>query len=186
MENLNKNTWEVRKYAIEEFLLDCKSENLYISKKLLPDSRLCYFRGLREALLNGSVTTFTEYLNKNNCLTADALKVENATWSLAYNEFKRYYIRGVCKQAIAQDKLLRVCRLRTSKNQSEDAASIVGQILHPELILKIATKIPGTSSNFSNKIAERILRPNSGLGVEIYDANSETTILNDKGENYEQ
>lgn len=176
---------DVRIYSLEEFLIDLQSRNLYISKKLLPDSRLCYFRGLREALLNGSVTTFTEYLNKNNCLTANALKVENATWSLAYNEVKRYYIRGVCKQAIKQDKLLRVCRLRTSKNQSEDAASIVGQILRPELMLKIATKIPGTSSNFSNKIAERILRPNSGLSVEVYYANSETTILNDKGENYE-
>lgn len=151
---LDKIVSDVRIYAAEELLVDCKSMNLYISKKILPSSRISYFRGLAKALLYGSVISFADYLVKHNCLTASALDTENAAWSLAYNEFKRYYIRGVCKQAIAESKLLRVCRFRTSKNISEDSGNLIDEILRPESMLILASKVPGSSKEIRDSIEQ--------------------------------
>lgn len=185
MTNFKNHNDEIRCLAAEEFLVDFKSRNLYLSKKILPDCRISYFRGLTESLLYGSINDFIKYLSQHNCLTEVALKVENAAWSLAYNEFKRYYIRGVCKHAINQKKLLRVCRFRTSKSVSEDSGNLINEILRPESMLNVARKVPGSSNEGRDSVEQRILRPNSGLCVEISRKLEKVKTLNNEGESNE-
>lgn len=167
--NLND---EVRALAVEELLSDYKDQKLYVSPKLASGEIVNYYRGLVQALLYGNDSTFTQYLLKQDCLTAEALERSGAAEVLAYNEFKRYHIRGVCQYAInaSPQKLLQVCYARKSETPSKDAASLIGNTLHPERMQDVARAIPGTLNEGNDRLEHRILRPNSSLCVEIYDS----------------
>lgn len=160
---------EVRTGAVKELITDYEAKNLYVSKKLASGKYRTYFKGLVQALFCGNDSSFAQYLITQNCLTAEALKRSNAAEALAYNEFKRYYIRGVCLQAIKEGKILCIYRAKESKNKSEDAEDYAGNTLHPTAMLAIAQLNPELRKD--QKRAEyRVLRPNSSLCVEIYDA----------------
>lgn len=171
MDNPNNIITQVRIFAVEELLADYEDKNLYVSPKLASGKMLNYCQGLVQALFHGNDKTFTQYLIEQNCLTAEALKRSNAAEELAYNEFKRYYIRGVCLQALntTPGKLLQICYAKVSETPSKDAAALIGDTLHPERMIEVARKIPGTANENTNDRANRILRPNSSLCVEIYD-----------------
>ena len=174
---------EARALSVEELVADSENKNLYLSKKLAPDKYHAYLKGLAEALFYGNDSTFTQYLLAHNCLTADALSRSDAAKTLAYNEFKRYRIRGVCLHAIKQNMLLKVCRIRVSKNQSEDANKYIGDTMHPERMLAVAQIRPDTKTENEAGLEHRILRPNSSLCVEIYDTVGTVKTLNKGGEN---
>lgn len=163
---------KTRAWAVEELITDFKNRNLYVSRKLASGKILNYYRGLVQALLYGNDSSFAQYLITQNCLTAEALKRSNAAEELAYNEFKRYYIRGVCLKALISTpkKLLQVCYAKRSENPSKDAANLIGNTLHPERMIDVARAIPGNLNEGDNRFEHRILRPNSSLCVEIYDA----------------
>jgi hypothetical protein len=174
----------VRIYSVDEFLLDFRTKNLYVSSKLIQEKALIYFQGLCNALFDGTdfesvVSNFTNYLTQNVCLTEDAQKRANAAETLAYNELKRYYIRGVCLLAIEQHKPLRICRIRASVNQSLDAEKFMGNVLQAKKMLGFARYFLQKSNDSDYSEEKRVLRPNSGLGVEILD---EEQNLRSKGE----
>lgn len=160
---------EARFFAVKELLADYEDENLYLSPKLASGKMLNYFEGLVQALFYGNDSTFVQYLIEQNCLTAEALKQSNAAEVLAYNEFKRYCIRGTCLQSIKGSNLLRVYRARESKNPSKYSNQRIGDIITPEKMLAIAKIRPNTKTGEEKGIEYEILRPNSGLCVEIYD-----------------
>lgn len=168
MDNPNNIIAQVRIFAVEELLSDFENGNLYLSKKLASGKMLNYVKGLVQALFYGNDGTFTQYLIEQNCLTAEALKRDGAAEVLAYNEFKRYYIRGVCLQAIEEGKILCIYRAKESKNKSEDAENYIGNTLQPTAMLAIARINPKLRTE-EKRSEYRILQPNSGLCVEIFD-----------------
>jgi hypothetical protein len=127
-----------RGYMIAELNADLGNGTLYRSPQLSEEGLQVYSQLLRAALLTGTDASFAVALSANNAIrplgrwqhskeigATDALA--SATAILAEREFHRFYIRGLCRRAIAQGvQNLVIYRARPTELGRKSSDAMVG------------------------------------------------------------
>lgn len=180
-ENLTPNT---REFMLKEFENDEKNGKVYVSRRIKNDpiTIKTYIRLLTEAFRNGTDSSLCKEIQKNNIFNnyENYMKngklitkkiPSNAHEILGQGEFKRYYMRALCRQAIdGEHKSLIIYRARESKVDSEDAQFFIGKYINPEKLLnylKINPENIKKDLQSDNSPEYRLLRPNSGLCIKF-------------------
>lgn len=113
--NLNRQT---RDLMLEEIIMDIRNGELYISKNLTEQGQKHYPHLFMYATVLGNDDTFAENLVELGYILPGKVKM------LAEGEFNRYYIRGVCRLAMAagipEVEVYRAKEVKTAKEESVD------------------------------------------------------------------
>ncbi len=165
-------TEDVRRYMEEEVKLDISNALLYYSKYLSPNGKVVYPDLLINSIRRGNEATlavslagcFNSYYEKNKPSggTTMAKVPYTANISLAEGEFNRFYIRALCRKALATKKKLRIYRARYSENPRPESEEKIGQFIDATKLLNDLRSNPGTDTALGLPPG-----PNSGLSVEI-------------------
>jgi hypothetical protein len=164
---------ETRKFALAEFDGDVERGALTISSRIRPTKTEEYEALLREALayyddqwlenrVEGLVVDF-ELRQTPSGGTTTAKLPSYAPRVLAEGDFNRYYMRGVCARAIAEERgVVEVYRARLSAEPRPESQDLVGQRLDA------ATLLRELRTRYTDSDPEPALgKPNSGLSVRL-------------------
>ena len=102
-----------RQKMLEEFNLDIKTNNLYLSKRFTDQGGIYYEHTMPNHIQNGNDDSLAEDLRTHNSfLTHEDRKTvkgiskvkvpETAPQTFSEGEFNRFYLRGLCLRAIAE------------------------------------------------------------------------------------
>ncbi len=169
-ENLDPTT---RRYALEELQRDIDSGSFHASERLRPEAVGEYKR-----LLNESIRYYDDRWLEEH---ADDLVVEHeprrtrsggvieakvpsmAVRMLAEGDFNRYYMRGICLRAIAEDRgVVEVYRARLSLEARPESAELEGRRVSPSEVLAWLR-----GEQIEDATAVKLGRPNSGLSIRL-------------------
>ncbi len=145
-ENLDEIT---RRYMAQELSRDLIYGKLYYSPRLTPEGRAVYPILLEEALrwhtphwladalrYSGYLRT-TEERHAGGDEPIQARVPETAAEMLAFDEFNRYYMRGVCLRALAQGlESVEIYRGRESVEPREASEALIGKQLPADRLLE--------------------------------------------------
>ncbi len=145
MNNFNfKNLTEsVRKKMISEVKGDISSNKLYFSDRLNALGKRIYTDALLSAITDGSEFDLQQNLESENYFNSQELRngksvkvPSNAAQLLAQSEFNRFYIRGVCLQAIEEGiSQVEVYRARESSWSRPESERKIGTKINPNELL---------------------------------------------------
>lgn len=159
-------TDSVREKIISEIERDIDNETLYISSRLTEEGQTLYFNLLKEAVINEDDSSFTDSLMdliKETEIVNDKVKKvpKNAASLIAQSEFNRFYIRGVCLEAINSgiEKVI-IYRGRESSWARSSSEEKIGQEIDPRNLLEDLRMSIGKSPDILPEI-------NSGLTVKL-------------------
>jgi hypothetical protein len=150
--NLDEHT---RRFMLEELNLDLQNGSLYLSSRLTAAGMRNYPRILQEAIrvyddfwLESELRA-QEYIKsteiRHNGRGSSIVTVPaSAPQILAEEEFNRYYIRGVCRVALASSiPKVQVYRAKMVMQPVEQSEALVNQRLDPQQLLEDLRSHPG-------------------------------------------
>ena len=169
-QNLDPTT---RRYAIEGLDWDLANDTFHVSERLRPTAIDNYKRFRRDALRYyddlwleeraSDLIVEVETRRRKSGGTTTARIPEMATRMLVEGDFNRYYMRGVSRRAIEEQRgVVEVYRARLSLDARPESAEIEGARLSPQDVLNWLRGQPSADSP-----ATRLGRPNSGLSVRL-------------------
>lgn len=143
--NLDQHT---RLFMLEEIDLDVAADSYYKSQWLNANGLACWAEILRDAAANGNDDTLAQSIVQRNCLhthyekrkpkggTTIAAIPYTAPVTMAEGEFNRYYVRGLCRRAIADGvPSLEVYRAKTVDVPRTSSEAMIGHLVDPAAIL---------------------------------------------------
>jgi hypothetical protein len=170
--NLDEKT---RKFTLNEVETDIKNDRLYLSKRLSEKGRTEYPSLLLDAIRfhdptwlaeqlgsQGRMVTFeASHSKKGNVYAKHTPLNDNET--LAFGEFNRYYIRGLCQRAIDENvEHLIVYRAHAVGEQRLESSVLVGNQINPQELLADLRENVGRNTRLGIPGG-----PNSGISVKL-------------------
>jgi hypothetical protein len=144
-ENLDAET---RAFMLEEIDMDAASDKIYRSAYLEQRAQGNWPGFIREAAANGSDDTLAALLRATQSFLQTTTRTlasgkvipakvpHNAPEVLAESEFNRYFTRGLCRKAIANDiPRLEVYRAKHVENPRPESEQKIGLLVDPETVL---------------------------------------------------
>ncbi|KGO87737.1 hypothetical protein Q765_04390 [Flavobacterium rivuli WB 3.3-2 = DSM 21788] len=162
---------EIRQLMQIEFDFDVTSELLYNSKRFSAYGIEKYPDFFKQSITNGDEETlataltiecFNEYEDRNSKNGVISVKVPvTANVTFAEGEFNRFYIRAICRKAIANNEFVTAYRARNSEKPRTGSEELLGKLINPTDVLNDLRKNIGidTALGLPNG-------PNSGLSIE--------------------
>ena len=162
-----------RQKMLEEFNHDTQTNNLYLSKRFNDQGRIHYQQKMPYHIQNGNDDSLAEDLRaKNSFLLHEDRKTtkgiskvkvpETAAQTFAEGEFNRFYLRGLCLRAIAENKRIIIYRGRYSENPRSESEALIGLIFEPNQLLNDLRTNIGVDTALGLPPG-----PNSGLTAEL-------------------
>lgn len=143
--NFESLTPEVRTHMLNEIDADSTADTLYRSKRLLDSAWPAYKTALTEAAKTGTEVTLAAAIANGMLVSQETstrngkpyLKAvpSNAAQTLAEGEFNRFYIRGVCLEAIATNRKIEVYRGKAVSSARSESELKLGHRPDPKLLL---------------------------------------------------
>jgi hypothetical protein len=143
--NLDQRT---RDFAVEEINTDVASSTIYISPRLNPEGVQMWPALIREAALAHDDNWVAEEIRRLKLLNTHEERRKprggvaivqiptTAPDTLSEGEFNRYYVRGVCRRAIADNiREVEVYRARQSNNPRRESEALIGKRFDPKVLL---------------------------------------------------
>lgn len=171
-ENLDAET---RRYMVDEIDMDIAAGNMYISNFLNASGKTRWSVILRNAAENGSDDTLAQTLVDEQCLadkyekkkpkggTTLASVPYTAAQTMGEGEFNRYYVRGLCRRAIANGiSHLQVYRAKNVQVPRIESQAKLGTYVDPQIILTDLRTTQGVEPALGLPPG-----PNSGLTLRI-------------------
>jgi len=163
---------------LEEIEQDITANKLYYSPRLSPQGRQQYPELLRNAVRNGSDQSLASELRAYGCLNATEERRKptggttiaqvpvTAPETLAEGEFNRFYVRGLCRRAVAlgNDSVF-VYRAKPVVNPRPESTALIGKSLPAKQLLEDLRISTGTDTVLGLPPG-----PNSGLSVKLAEA----------------
>jgi hypothetical protein len=154
----------VRNEMLTEFNLDNNKDVIYLSSYMQLSDKNKYINLLKVAISEGNTKTleqqigalFLPFSAKGKKRPIDAVSI------FAEGEFNRYYIRGLCKKAIAEDKKLVIYRAKQVVNPRPDSPFKIGEEVNAKEVLEDLQN--DIKRDRVNKVPSG---PNSGLSVKF-------------------
>jgi hypothetical protein len=158
----------------EEIERDRQAGSLYLSPRLSPQGEQDYPDLLLDAIDRGDPGTFTVALSRAGRLNETETAVRNgkrftkrvpvnAAETLGEGEFNRFYARGLCRRAIAENSThVRVYRAKEVARPRSESIQLVGQLIDPNALLSDLRASIGMDTALNLPAG-----PNSGLSVEL-------------------
>ena len=148
------NTPNIRGLMLQEFDSDVNAGTVYLSTRLKPIAHQTYIDLMRQAIQSGNCVSLAQNIHAGACLQSTyqrkkpkggyttAKMPSNAHNTLAEGEFNRFYLRGLCLEAIQQGKMIEVYRA-IAVNQPRAASQVlIGKQLNPnQLLVDLRTNI---------------------------------------------
>lgn len=172
-ENLDPTT---RRHAIDELDGDLAAGTFRPSERVRPTSLEEYQRLLRDAIryyddrwleerVEGMLVDFEVRRTPSGGETTAKLP-EGAARMLAEGEFNRYYMRGLCRRAIEEQRgVVEVYRARLSMEPRPESAALEGRRLPADAVL---AHLRGQATDGDTPgDAAPLGQPNSGLSVRL-------------------
>lgn len=166
---------ETRKWMIEEIAFDAKADTLYRSPWLTQGGQGDWEELLRDAAANGNDDTLAAQLRLSGRIAHTAQRRKPKTYGyttyrvpvtapeIMACEFNRFYVRGLCRRAIAEGvPRLEVYRAKAVDQPRPGSPGKVGLLVDPEVILVDLRNTPGVEPTFGIPSG-----PNSGLCLRI-------------------
>jgi hypothetical protein len=169
-ENLDPTT---RRYVLAELEQDAANGTLHISDRVRPSAMAEYERLLRDAVryyddlwleehAADLLVDFEHRKTRSGGQTTAKLP-SMASRMLAEGDFNRYYMRGVARRAIEEERhVVEVYRARLSVEPRRESAELEGKRIAATEVLE---RLRGTGGIGSD--AAQLGRPNSGLSVRL-------------------
>ncbi len=170
--NLDDRT---RELALKEVEMDIKNDRLYLSKRLSERGRNDYPTILLEAIklhdptwlanqlgIQGRMVSFeASHSKQGNVYAKHTPSNDNET--LAFGEFNRFYIRGLCQRAINDNiEYLTVYRAETVGEQRLGSSAMVRSQINPQELLTDLRENVGRNTRLGIPGG-----PNSGISVKL-------------------
>lgn len=166
---------QARRFMLEEVELDITADRLYVSSRLSPQGVADYPSLLKQAVTSGNETTLAAALRSSGRLnrtlerkkpgggvTTVAMPV-NAPETLAEGEFNRFYVRGLCRRALAEGlREVVVYRAKEVANPRPESQMKIGTKLSAQALLDDLRRNPGVDTALGLPSG-----PNSGLSVKL-------------------
>ena len=162
-----------RPLMLDEVRHDSENGSVYISTRLNDFGKKQYPTLLQSAFAVGTEQTLANEL-KTGCFNDTEQRKKpkggytiasipaNAHEVLAEGEFNRYYIRALCRRAVAEGKKLQVYRAKSVTNPRCESHAKVGQDVDPQSLLTDLRKNIGVDTCLGLPAG-----PNSGLCVRL-------------------
>lgn len=144
-ENLDDET---RAFMLEEIEMDVAAERIYLSAYLTQRAQGDWPDLLREAVQSGSDDSLGAKLRASTTLNRMTMRRTprggvtqvrvpyNAAEVLAESEFNRFYVRGLCRRAIASGiARLEVYRAKPVAQPRKESERLIGLLIDPETVL---------------------------------------------------
>jgi hypothetical protein len=143
---------ETRKYMLEEIEMDIRADKVYRSKYLTQSGQGNFPDLMSEAAKSGNDDTLTASLRGQFNQTTERKRPNgygyytaavpvNAAEVLAESEFNRYFVRGLCRRAIASGiQRLQVFRAKRVANPRPESERLIGLLVDPEVVLEDVRK----------------------------------------------
>lgn len=156
---------------LQELEGDLAAGNLYLASRLSPTGRVDYERLLREAIRDGDEVSLADQLGIEHRLNQTEMRRTRsgmrparvpvtAAKTLAEGEFNRFYIRGLCRRAVAAGiGELVIYRARESANPRPESVAREGASIDAAGLLADLRDNPGVDT------ALGLPTPNSGMSV---------------------
>lgn len=162
-----------RQKMLEEFNYDTQTNNLYLSKRFTPQGGIYYRQIMSNHIQNGNddsladdLKTHDSFLTHEDRKTAKGnskVKVPaTAPQTFAEGEFNRFYLRGLCVRAIAENKKIIIYRGRYSEYPRSESEALIGLTLEPNKLLNDLRTNTGVDTVLGLPTG-----PNSGLTAEL-------------------
>lgn len=166
---------ETRHYMLEEINLDVERNTICISNWLTAAGKAAWADLLRLAatagtddslandlVRNGYIETHYERRKPKGGYTVAAVPY-TAQWTMSEGEFNRFYVRGLCRRAIANGiKTVIVYRAKAVENPRPASEDKIGMSFDPETILNDLRQTQGLEPALGLPPG-----PNSGLTVRL-------------------
>lgn len=164
-----------RQKMLEEFNNDTQAESLYLSKRFTDQGGIYYQKIMANHIQNGNDDSLAEDLRiHNSFLTYEDRKTAKgiskvkvpatAPQTFAEGEFNRFYLRGLCLRAIAENKKIIIYRGRYSENPRSESEALIGLTVEPNQLLNDLRTNIGVDTALGLPPG-----PNSGLTGELID-----------------
>lgn len=154
-------TSTLRCYALAEIQRDIALNALYTSKRARPGTDVTYQSMLLSAIQNGSPETLADAIRKTGVLepNKDGKPHANAHETLAGGEWVRYYLRGLCLVAAANNiSELEIYRAKPVAQPRPESEARIGQLIPTSGLLAVLRAKLGTDLALGIPAG-----PNSGL-----------------------
>jgi hypothetical protein len=165
LDNLDDVT---RQYMVSEATSDINGSSLYLSPRLSPKGMSEYPQLLLDAIESGNDETMAAAIaapgRLNSCDTRLGKPIKmnvNAPSILAEGEFNRFYIRGLCLRAIAENRQVIAYRARFSSVPRSSSLAVDGVSFDPSIILEDLRDHSGTEPEHG------FPGPNSGMSIRL-------------------
>lgn len=165
--NLDKQT---REFMLRELELDVKNGSVYISTRLNSEGQAMWVKLLKEAIAMHDDDWLAKQLRIGHYMKPYEKRLRsgrmakvpvNAPETLAEGEFNRFYVRGLCARAIAEDiKEVEVYRGKQVRNPRPQSESKIGMKINPKKLLEDLRESLGVDPALGIPPG-----PNSGLTV---------------------
>ncbi|KPW31702.1 hypothetical protein ALP45_00730 [Pseudomonas coronafaciens pv. atropurpurea] len=166
---------DVRANMVKEVILDLDKETIYKSPRLSEEGIRLWPDTLKEAARNQSDVWLAGQIREHRFLKSHENRAKpsggftqaqipvTAPDTLAEGEFNRFYIRGLCLKALAENiPYLIAYRARPSANPRAESEAIIGKKFNPQQLLNDLRATTGIDT-----VLGLPLGPNSGLSVTI-------------------
>lgn len=171
-ENLDETT---RPLMVEEVEMDIRSESIYLSPWLSQKGQGDWADLLLEAVRSGNDDALAQKLRFSGLLNQKAQRrkpkggytwyniPDTAPMMMAESEFNRFYVRGLCRRAIAERiPRLEVYRAKEVSEPRPGSFQKIGLLMDPEVVLIDVRKSIGVETALGMPQG-----PNSGLTLRI-------------------
>lgn len=171
LKNLDETT---RRFMRAEVERDVSADTLYISPRLSIKGRSDYEDILLDAVNNGSAHSLSQALRVPGRLNTTEIARRsgkehvrrvpvNAAETLGEGEFNRFYTRGLCARAVAEQiSGVRVYRAKDVANPRSASVAMIGRVIDPATLLDDLRTHIGVEPALGLPPG-----PNSGLSIEL-------------------
>lgn len=157
---------EIRNYMLEAILEADETGNIYVSTIFTEDAKKNWVSLLKEAAQKHDEDWLANELNTRKSFLAKNPKTGrdtpwNAAQTLAFGQFKRFYILGLCTFAKKKSySHIKVYRAMETEHHREESDELIGKSI---LIDDIEKQLKDVNEVFSNIFT----KPNSGLCAKL-------------------
>ena len=163
-------TVEVRPYMAQELDHDIKRKCVYLGRRLTVEGKRLWEGLLREALVEHDDAWLVQQLREKRLIKATETTVRGprkvphtAPVTLSEGEFNRFYMRGLCRFAIAGNiESVMVYRARESSSRRPESELMIGNVHPSRAALKDLRESVGTTPSQLG-----MPQPNSGLSLRL-------------------
>ena len=167
---------QTRRFMVEEIEMDAKADRLYLSPWLSQTGQGDWSEILVEAARSGNDDTLASSIRLRGRLNRTAQRKapkgfgtvtyripDTAPTTMAEGEFNRFYVRALCRRAIAEGiPRLEVYRAKAVADPRPDSQYKIGLLMDPEVVLTDARVSIGVETALGMPAG-----PNSGLTLRI-------------------